>query len=485
MAQNHAPNHRILLVYAATGALCCWLALAWFLAVPSEAGSAALMGYSCKRLGAALLPAAMGVGYLYLAIKVARDSADQKVSNQLQGFLQQEDNALWLWIIALLGCILGVIFLVMGLPVFDGPFYPLRLLPLVVWLLALSLINLLFFPFFSGSSRIPRVSHVLVLLVILLGCTLVSFELWNFSTALDADIFSVFTEGDRLLQRENPYERVLIGDMRENDKYATYFPIFYYLSWWSHSAGLREFTAWLSVWRVMFLIFNLLIACLLFYLPERDGLFILAVLAAVFWSFNRWTLHVTRTFDIDFPPVFFMLLSLALFKRNWLISSLLLGLSLGIKQMGIFLVPLYLIWAWQESSTQKLRRLFFTFLAISSIPLITSLPFLAWNAEGFIKSIAFSATRDPAAAFRAFSLDTLLGVNGIPGKLLMLALLGLVYWLAWKWSAGRYLAALLVLAVFVFFNSVLFTSYLVWLVPLIPLTAYQYLSQHTHQLAGG
>jgi hypothetical protein len=39
-----------------------------------------------------------------------------------------------------------------------------------------------------------------------------------------------------------------------------------------------------------------------------------------------------------------------------------------------------------------------------------------------------------------------------------------------------------VLAVFVFFNSVFFTSYMVWLVALIPLTAYEIIAQSTNKI---
>ena len=104
---------------------------------------------------------------------------------------------------------------------------------------------------------------------------------------------------------------------------------------------------------------------------------------------------------------------------------------------------------------------------------------MGWNLAGFLKSITFSASRDPAAVFEAYSLDALLGVAGFYSKILMLALMALAYWLVWTGKIGGYLAALLVMAVFVYFNSVLFTSYMVWIVPLILLTAYQTLHSHT------
>jgi hypothetical protein len=53
----------------------------------------------------------------------------------------------------------------------------------------------------------------------------------------------------------------------------------------------------------------------------------------------------------------------------------------------------------------------------------------------------------------------------------------LVYWVTWKRDVRLYLPALLVMAVFVFFNTVMFTSYMVWIIPLIPLVARDYLVQ--------
>jgi uncharacterized membrane protein len=110
-------------------------------------------------------------------------------------------------------------------------------------------------------------------------------------------------------------------------------------------------------------------------------------------------------------------------------------------------------------------------LLIASIPLLASLPFIAWNAEGFASSILFSVTRNPADHFGVASADGLLGWAGIPAKLPMLALMALAYLLAWRQKIGMYTGTLLVMATFVDFNSVLFRQYLAWVVPFIPLVA--------------
>lgn len=125
----------------------------------------------------------------------------------------------------------------------------------------------------------------------------------------------------------------------------------------------------------------------------------------------------------------------------------------------------------------RVKHLFSAAFWIGIIPLLASLPFLISNAEAFIRSILFSATRVAAAAFNVYSLDVALGWQGILARLPILVMLLLLYWLAWKYNIAPFSLALLVLAVFVFFNSVFYTSYMVWLVALIPLAVYELLAQ--------
>jgi hypothetical protein len=208
---------------------------------------------------------------------------------------------------------------------------------------------------------------------------------------------------------------------------------------------------------------------------------VLALFAALFWLFNRWTLHITQIAHLDPVPIFCVVASIALFSRHRTAALLMFSLSLGIKQIGIFLAPLYLIWVWQTETraasegriqprtSRPFGAVGWAALLVCSIPLLAALPFLAWNAEGFAKSILFSATRLPADHFAAPSLDGLMGWLGIPAKVPMLLLMVLALWLAWRAKIGPFTAALLVMASFVDFNSVLFRQYLAWIVPLLPL----------------
>lgn len=309
---------------------------------------------------------------------------------------------------------------------------------------------------------------VLCLLVILAAGAAIDVRLWTTETKGE-DIYFIWMDGGRILNGENPYARVLAGNMRDNEKYATYFPVFFELSAFTQWVSLRDYEPWIAFWRVIFLLFDLAIAATLFLAIYPYGGWVGAGFAAAFWMFGRWTLHVTQIAHLDFIAIFLMIASLSLFRTRRRTALLLFSFSLGVKQIAIFLLPLYLIWTWQTAERDRLKETLKAVLIIASVPFISSLPFLIWNAEGIIKSVAFSATRNPVDHFSAPSLDGLFGWLGLPAKVPMLVLLLGVYGLAWRRKLGIYTASLFTMSVFVDFNSVLFRQYLAWIVPLVPL----------------
>ncbi|MDG2304154.1 MAG: hypothetical protein P8R42_05770 [Candidatus Binatia bacterium] len=285
------------------------------------------------------------------------------------------------------------------------------------------------------------------------------------------DIYFSFVEGQRIVAGENPYARVLEGDFRQNDKYATYFPLFYELSALTQWAGLRAYGDWLAFWRVIFGLFDVGITLLLFETCRRRGAWLLGVFAAGLWGLGRWSLFIVLIGHLDFLPIFFLLLSLLLLRERPTAAFLLYGLSLSLKQIGIFVAPLYLIWAWQLSPKKDVRGVVRAGLLIALIPIATSLPFLLWNAPGFFGSVLFSATRNARTHFSAYSVDAALGLSGPLARLPMLALLAGVYALAATRAIGVYTSCLLTFVVFVDFNTVLYTHYPAWVVPFIPTAA--------------
>ena len=181
----------------------------------------------------------------------------------------------------------------------------------------------------------------LVTLFIVLIAIRVNRRFWSIDT-VGSDTYYSWVEGRRIIRGQNPYERILHGGMDENNKYATYFPLFYEASALVQTLGIRQYYEWISFWRYFFLAANLSIGLVLGALLYSRRTWALALLAMVFWYFNRWTLNASSTVALDFIPILLMVLSLGLFQRYRRTSLLLYGLSLAIKQIAIFLAPLYL-----------------------------------------------------------------------------------------------------------------------------------------------
>jgi hypothetical protein len=457
---------RTYILLSFVGSLACYIALYRFsLGEESQAGFWVLA-----------LPAFFSVLFLYLVVLAFRGGSTNKLLRITEKFLGGGVGYSAALLVLFYTFIISLIYSLSASPELYGPVYPVWMVPFFLWLVWISGLAVIFLVFSRfGASRTVLISLPVVIAILVMGIA-VSLQFWGYESPRKEDIYFIYLDGERLLQGVNPYERVLAGDMRVNDKYSTYFPGFYYLASLIQFAGLSAFDTWLSFWRVIFLVFYISIAALLFYIPARKQMLGLSVFAALFWLFNRWTLHVARTADIDFIPLFFMLLSLYLFQRNRKTSYLLLGLSLTIKQVAIFLVPVYLIWTWKSDPDRSAKHLVSSALWIGIVPLIASLPFLIWNWEAFIRSILFSTTRVAAAAFNVYSLDVALGWQGLLARVPVVLMFLMAYWLTWKYKLGVFSMAILVLAIFVFFNSVFYTSYMVWVVALIPLTAYEFIA---------
>lgn len=308
----------------------------------------------------------------------------------------------------------------------------------------------------------------LVALIIALLAVRIHLRFWPIDT-VGSDTYYAWVEGRRINDGRNPYERILHGSMEENNKYATYFPLFYEASALVQRTGLRQYQEWIDFWRYIFLFCNIgtgIALCLTLFSKRTWAL---AMLAMPFWYFNRWTLNVSYTVALDFIPILLMVTSLALFDKYRRTSLLLFSISLATKQIAIFLAPLFLIWEYQQ--TRSIKQITVAGLWIASIPLLASIPFLFWNLEGFIRSIAFSATRIALNQFGADSIDAILNLQGLSARIPFLMLLGAAYLAAWQRSIGRFGAAMMVMAIFLGFNSILFQHYPAWLMPLIPLAA--------------
>ena len=338
---------------------------------------------------------------------------------------------------------------------------------------------------FKSLFTEPRLTWLVAILAVAIALIAVRVNLrfWSLDT-VGSDTYYSWVEGRRILNGQNPYERILHGDMEENKKYSTYFPLFYELSALVQKLGIRQYQHWIDFWRYFFMAGNIATGLALCAIIHSKRTWTLALLALPFWYFNRWTLHASATVALDFLPILFMILSLGLFEKRRRTSFILFGFSLAIKQIAIFLAPLYLVWEFQQTRSWKKTLLAGVWIAL--IPLLASLPFLLWSAEGFIKSVAFSATRTALNHFGAESIDVIFNTGGLAARIPFLVMLFGAYFTSWHKSVGRYGAAMLVMGIFLAFNSVLFTHYPAWLMPLLPLAASEWvnLTQESRGLRG-
>lgn len=441
---------------------------------PSEAGRAVLLGLSWQRLAvASILLATAGGASAFLVLIFRRPNLASAISRRLRG----TGHSLSLGAAPLL--ITGGAALLVPDALHTASataIYLDRLQPLAAWLLlsgcalAASALALK-----ETGRTMETLGFVLIVSIGLLGM-LAHVRIWPGSEDRNDDIYFTYLEGDRLLHGENPYARVLEGDMRENQKYATYLPLFYYLSAGAQLGGLAEYTQWAAFWRIAFLLAGTWIAVCIFLRAWATRVKAIAVFGSIFWLFNRWTLHVVISADLDLLPLALLLIAWALLPKRPRAALIVLGTSLAVKHYAIFLAPLFFAHIWRTTADLK-ARWWKDVLLLGSIPLIASLPFLFLGAEAFVKSILFSLSRQPMASGDVFSLDALLGWSGWAARLPMLGLILLTYAFVWRGGLGPYVSSLLVMATVTFFNSVFFTSYMVWVVPFVPLACIEAFSR--------
>jgi uncharacterized membrane protein len=278
------------------------------------------------------------------------------------------------------------------------------------------------------------------------------------------DIYHIWSDGYEIAHGVNPYSKIHGSDMLKNNKYSTYLPGFFLLVSTYVSLGYETFDEWLKFWRPLsFLIhcsLGLLIFCALFY---KSGL-VMGLFGANFWLLSRWPISVMNSGQIDLLTIMIVLLALLVLPHKRRLALVIFGASLSIKQIGIFMLPVFLLYCadlkapWRET----LRTGIYNLMAIALIPFLTSLPFLIWDAKGLLMSILFSATRSPGGHIKVPSIDEILGYVGLVAKIPMLTMLVLLYLAVMFRKIGLFSASLAVYLVFMSFNSVIFKQYMPW-----------------------
>jgi hypothetical protein len=284
----------------------------------------------------------------------------------------------------------------------------------------------------------------------------------------ESDIRYIHLEGRRILEGANPYSRIASSDMEDNNKYATYLPGIYLAAASMQAAGLREFPEWLGAWRAGCAFFWAATGALLFvFVYGAERRLVAAVAASAMWLFNRWSLHVLLIAHTDFLAVFFFALCVMLLGRwpRW--AWLAFGVSLSVKHIAVLAMPLLLVAQWQAlpAGARRWRAMLWALAAAAAVPAVLSAPFVAADPAAFVKSMLFSVTREARTHLGLWSLDMGLDFEGAKGRIPMLLLLGGATWLFARRQLTLHAALFLVMAAFVWFNSVFFRQYAVWPIP--------------------
>lgn len=316
------------------------------------------------------------------------------------------------------------------------------------------------------------IATVLLAVFLAIGAVLHT-QVWG-TEKTEQDIYYMWKDGNLIAAGENPYARILAGDLRNNEKYPIYFPAFFLFVALASRLGYQTFPDFLALWQPICLLFNLLVASVIYYAVARRGRYYLALFMAGLWLFNIWTIYVSEVAQIDFIAIFCVLLSIVLADSHKKTSLLLFSCSLAFKQVAIFLLPLYLIIIWKSAPKNAIRNLAVGGLIALSLPLLASLPFLLWSAPGYVRSMIFSLTRHPELQFQVSSLDHLIrqifsDFAGTPAKIPMLLFMSLAYLCVWRGQVGLQAGAFLVIAAFVNFESVVYYQHMTWIMGLLPL----------------
>ena len=164
------------------------------------------------------------------------------------------------------------------------------------------------------------------------------------------DIYFVQQEGVRLAQGENPYVRILQGNMRENQKYPTYVPLVYLCSAVTSLTLGEQYRDFQLFWSPVCVLSHFAIGLLLLLvLGRRCGTFY-GVLIGVYWALGRWPLMAMTGEFQDPPALLAFALSLILYQRRSRAACLVFGLSLAIKHLALFVAPLFVIWEYRRGA---------------------------------------------------------------------------------------------------------------------------------------
>jgi hypothetical protein len=251
--------------------------------------------------------------------------------------------------------------------------------------------------------------------------------------------------------------------------------------------GDHEFKHFIKIYRNILFLFHYTGGLILYFFFRRMNKKLVGFTAAFLYMFNLWSLENYIFLKQDMIAIAFLLASFYFFrgKRNWL-SYLLFGVSLGIKHIGIFILPLYLTpLLFKEQKLKPFLRDFSFLLAPVILPVI---PFLLDDFKAVSYSMLFSVTRSPKYSKLLFGYHNLLvnysdsGLNGtmfdflLPRlPLLTASILNVILLFTKRIKRSFYLLTSII--IFAIFNPIIFPQYFTWIPPLLFLGVSDYMKK--------
>ncbi len=295
-------------------------------------------------------------------------------------------------------------------------------------------------------------------------------------TMVRTDVGNEWDEAGRISKGINPYERILQGNLIQNDKYSTLFPLYYYFLMIVSIPSGANFNLFVVNYRVIIQIFEYAAFIFLYLIFRQRGQKLFGLFAASFFIFNRWTVLNVSVLKQDIVAITFLLASLYFFEKKIRMSYLFYGISLGIKHLGIFVFPIYLM---PVIFKKRSIRDFFIDLSVLLAPiLLPSIYFLINNFKAFIYSMIFSFTRKPASSCGAAptGYEKLLVNYGHMGTgiaifyltlprlpMVLFTFFNTVLLFTKKVPAAIYLV--MAYTIFAALNPVYFDQYIMWVIP--------------------
>lgn len=322
------------------------------------------------------------------------------------------------------------------------------------------------------NNELKKISLVLsIALALLYVITAVTALPDNKPRGPGTDIGATYLEGERICKGINPYSRIIEQGDDGIRKPPTYFPGFYVSVCALNRLGIKDFNTFRPVWTGINAVLCFLLGAAFWYALWKRQLYLEAVFAPVLLFYGRWSSNELFGLMIDIPGVLPLVLSILLFDRHRRASYVMFGLSLAMKQIGIFIAPLFLIWAYVDRGDRKpLHAVLECIVLCSLLPAIMLAPFMYNDLKGTVLSILHSAVRRSGRVTHYWLLKDI----PFSATFMLFFSMLIVYALAFFQRLPRGTAAFLVMICFISFNRIYFPQYSFWPVALVPFVLLEY-----------